>query len=190
MKTIASPATTRLETERLILRPVNTADIPAIVTHAGDPRIAFKTTLIPHPYHLGHALDWLESVMVDRKQGNEVFAIERRDEPEAGMIGIVSLELRSDKCSADVGYWLGVPYWRKGYATEALREVLRHGFEDRSLLYVGACHMADNQASGRVMQKANMKFEHVIRGGLVRFGTAYDRVNYGIFADEWRFAGG
>ena len=186
MKTIASPAS--FQTARLTLRPIAHADIPAIVQHVSDPRIAFKTTLIPHPYHLGHAIGWLESVEADRKQGNEVFAIERKGEP--GLIGVISIELRSDKCSADIGYWLGVPYWRKGYATEALREVLRHCFEDRGLLYVGACHMADNLASGRVMQKARMKFEHVIRGGLVRFGVPHDRVNYGIFADEWRFVGG
>ncbi|WP_367874226.1 GNAT family N-acetyltransferase [Luteolibacter sp. Populi] len=184
MKTIAS---TTLETERLILRPPGTADIPAIVRHAGDPRVAFKTTAIPHPYHLGHAVGWLESIELDRANGNTVFAIERKTEP--GLIGVIAIELRSDKCSADIGYWLGVKHWRKGYATEALRNVMRHAFEDRGLLYLGACHMADNLASGRVMQKARMKFEHVIRGGMDRFGVLHDRVNYGIFADEWRFDG-
>jgi RimJ/RimL family protein N-acetyltransferase len=186
MKTLAPAAT--LQTERLILRPPGSADIPAIVEHAGDPRVALKTSAIPHPYHLGHALGWLESMETDRGNGDAVFAIERKVEP--GLIGVIAIELRSDKCSADIGYWLGVPHWRKGYATEALREVLRHAFQDRGLLYVGACHMAGNPASGRVMQKAQMKFEHVIRGGLNRFGTVHDRVNYGIFADEWRFAGG
>jgi ribosomal-protein-alanine N-acetyltransferase len=185
MKTIAS---TTLETERLILRPPARADIPAIVKYAGDPRVALKMTRMPHPYHLGHAVEWLESIETDRENGDVVFGIERKSDP--GLIGIISLELRADKCSADTGYWVGVPYWRNGYVTEALREVLRYAFEDRGLLYVGAWHMMGNPASGRVMQKARMKFEHVVRGGINRFGTLHDRVNYGLFADEWRFGGG
>lgn len=185
MKTIAS---TTLETERLILRPPVHADIPAIVRYAGDPRVALKMSRMPHPYHLGHAVEWLESIGTDRENGDVVFAIERKSEP--GFIGVISLEFRSDKCSADAGYWIGVPYWRRGYVTEALREVLRYAFEDRSLLYVGACHMVGNPASGKVMQKARMKFEHVVRGGIDRFGALHDRTNYGLFADEWRFAGG
>jgi ribosomal-protein-alanine N-acetyltransferase len=186
MKTIASNIT--LETERLILRPPTRADIPDIVRYAGDPRVALKMTRMPHPYHLGHAVEWLDSIEDDLKNGDAVFAIERKSEP--GFIGIISLELRSDKCSGDVGYWVGVPYWRRGYVTEALREVLRYSFEDRGLLYVGAWHMTGNNASGRVMQKARMKFEHIVRGGCERFGALHDRVNYGVFADEWRFEGG
>lgn len=184
---VQSTIPTLIETARLQLRAPEHRDIEAIVRHAGDPRVALKTTAIPHPYHLGHALAWLDSVEADRESGAaETFAIERENEP--GLIGIISLELRPDRCSADAGYWIGVPFWRRGYATEALRAVLAHAFEKRGLLYVGAWHMAGNPASGRVMQKAHMRFENVVTGGLQRQGTPHDRVNYGIFADEWRLA--
>jgi len=186
MKTIAC---TPLDTERLILRPPGRGDIEAIVRHAGDPRVALKTTEIPHPYHLGHALAWLDEIESDHESGAvETFAIERKSEP--GMIGAISLARRPDGCSADVGYWLGVRYWRRGYVTEALRKVLHHGFEERGLLYIGAWYMAGNPASGRVMEKAGMKFENIVRQGLNRNGELHDRVNHGLFADEWRLAGG
>ena len=174
-----------LETERLRLRPPGPGDIEAIVRQCGDPRVGLKMSAMPHPYRTRDATGWLEQIARDRKTGDAlVFAIERTD--ESGMIGAISLMLRPDRCSADAGYWLGVPFWRRGYMTEALREVLRHGFEDLGLLYIGACHMAVNTGSGRVMKKARMKFENIVEGGLRRDGVLHDKVNYGLFADEWR----
>ena len=175
-----------LESTRLLLRTPERGDLEAIVRYAGDPRVALKTTAIPHPYHLGHALDWLDAIGTDHVTGAvETFAIERKAVP--GLIGVISLTLRQDRCSAEIGYWLGVPFWRCGYATEALREVLRHAFDDRGLLYVTGCHMAGNPGSGRVMQKGRMTFENIVSGGIRRGGLFHDRVNYGLFADEWRF---
>ena len=180
---------TVLETARLLLRPPERDDIEAIVRHAGDPRVALKTTAIPHPYHLGHAMQWLDEIEADREAGAvENFAIERKTVP--GLIGIISLMLRQDRHSAEAGYWLGVPYWRCGYATESLREVLRHAFQDRGLLYVTANHMAGNPASGKVMQKSRMVFESIVQGGLKRGECFHDRVNYGLYADEGRQAAG
>jgi len=179
--------TTVLETARLLLRTPEHGDIESIVRYAGDPRVALKTPAIPHPYHLGHALEWLDEIETDRVSGAvETFAIERKTVP--GLIGIISLTMRQDRCSAEVGYWLGVPFWRCGYATEALRETLRHAFEDRGLLYVTGYHMAGNPASGKVMRKGHMIFENIISGGVKRGDAFHDRVNYGLFADEWERA--
>ncbi|WP_193211507.1 GNAT family N-acetyltransferase [Luteolibacter marinus] len=181
MKTIAPTA---LETERLILRQPEAADIPAIVRHAGDPRVALKTSVMPHPYFASHAHQWLAEVTAGRaNRSNHTFAIERKADP--GMIGVISLEVREDRCSAEAGYWLGVKFWRKGFMTEALRRILDHGFGELGLLYITAGHMAGNPASGRVMTKAGMKFENIVEGGITRAGIHYERVNYGLFADEW-----
>lgn len=182
MKTISC---NRLETERLRLRSPGRGDIEAIVRQCGDPRVGLKTSAMPHPYRTSDATGWLDELARDRKTGATItFAIERMDEP--GMIGVISLMLRPDRCSAEAGYWLGLPFWRRGYMTEALREILRHGFDDLGLLYIGACHMAANAASGKVMKKARMKFENIVEGGLCRDGVLHDKVNYGLFADEWR----
>lgn len=182
MKTIEK---TDLQTERLALRSPRRGDVPALIRHCSDPRVALKTSHIPHPYLHRDATGWLERVGRAQEQGSAAtFVIERRQDPE--LIGVISLMIRPDRCSAVVGYWLGVPYWRRGYMTEALREVLRHGFEDLGLLYVNAGHLKGNAASGRVMQKAGMKFENIVAGGCSRDGERFDAVNYGLFADEWR----
>ncbi|QJE97608.1 GNAT family N-acetyltransferase [Luteolibacter luteus] len=176
-----------LETARLLLRQPEPDDVEAIVRYAGDPRVALKTTAIPYPYRVRDALEWLDAIEIDRVGGAvETFAIERKTVP--GLIGVISLALRQDRCSAEVGYWLGVPYWRCGYATESLREVLRHAFVDRGLLYVTGWHMIENPASGKVMQKGRMIFENIVAGGIKRGDEFHDRVNYGLFADEWQNA--
>ena len=182
MKTTLTAVCPVLETERLKLRPPHRGDIEAIGRHAGDPRVALKTTRMPHPYRVSDASGWLDEV----EQSDEAaFAIELKSQP-GPMIGVIALRPREDLVSAGIGYWLGVPYWRRGYMTEALRGVLRHAFEDHGLLYVTANHMAGNPASGRVMQKAGMKFENIVAGGLSRQGVPHDKVNYGLFADEWK----
>ncbi len=184
MKTIVCPA---LQTERLTLRPPERGDIRAIVRHCGDPRVALKTGTMPHPYLATDATGWLEQIEREHENCEAwSYAIELKSAP--GMVGVISLKLRADHRSAEVGYWIGVPFWRRGYMTEALREILRHGFEDLRLLYITAWHMAGNPASGKVMQKARMKFENVVEGGLCRDGALHDKVNYGLFADEWRNA--
>jgi ribosomal-protein-alanine N-acetyltransferase len=184
MKTIVCPA---LETERLTLRPPEQGDIPKIIRHCGDPRVALKTTAMPHPYRLSDAAGWLDQIEREHEScAGWTYAIELKS--ATGMIGVISLLLRDDRRSAEIGYWLGVPFWRRGYMTEALREILRHGFEDLRLLYLTAWHMAGNPASGKVMLKARMKFENVVEGGICRDGALHDKVNYGLFADEWRKA--
>ena len=176
-----------LKTRRLLLRQPDRDDIQAIVRHAGDPRVAFKTSTIPHPYHIGHAHEWLAQIDAARACGGiETFAIERRS--VAGLIGMIGLIPGEERRSAEVFYWIGVPFWRCGYATESLREVLRYAFFDRGLGYVTGGHMIGNPAAGKVMQKARMVFEGIVSHGMKRGQVFHDRVNYGISADEWRNA--
>ncbi|RYD62252.1 MAG: GNAT family N-acetyltransferase, partial [Verrucomicrobiaceae bacterium] len=182
MKTLVTAVCPALETERLQFRAPHRGDIAAVVRHAGDPRVALKTTRMPHPYRVSDAVEWMEEL---QQSDETAFAIELKSQP-GQMIGLIALKPREDRVSAEVGYWLGVPYWRRGYMTEALRGVLRHAFEERGFLYVTANHMAGNPASGRVMQKAGMKFESIVAGGLSREGVPHDKVNYGLFADEWK----
>lgn len=187
--TLENQRATALKTRRLQLRQLDHEDIPAIVRHAGDPRVALKTTTIPHPFHIGHALEWLDRIEVDFASGAvETFAIERRN--VAGLVGMIGLIPRPDRGSAEVFYWIGVPFWRCGYATEALREVLRYAFANRGIRYVTGGHMIGNPASGKVMQKARMIFEGLVSHGMRRGAVYYDRMNYGISADEWRNAAG
>jgi RimJ/RimL family protein N-acetyltransferase len=85
-----------------------------------------------------------------------------------------------------MGYWIGAPYWNRGYATEAARAVLRFAFDTVGLHRIYATHFTRNPASGRVMEKTGMQREGVWREHLMRGERFEDAVVYGILREEWR----
>ena len=172
-----------LKTNRLILRPPVPEDAPAIQHHVRCRRIAETTALIPHPYPEGGALEWIRRSDETRREGRGVdFSILLRESGE--LVGVVGLIDRG--ADSSLGYWIGVPHWGNGYATEAVHRVIRHAFNARRLPAVHACHFAHNPASGRVMQKAGLLYQGVEPLGASRFGQCYDRVCYGITVAAWR----
>lgn len=174
---------TVLKSERLILRPLLPDDAPRIECYASDRRVAEMTSLIPHPYPRGGASAWIaetEQAWLEGVRAN--FAICRRD--SGNLVG--SIGISADPVDGNViGYWIGVAHWGNGYATEALRRLIRYAFEDLALDRIDTYHFAHNPASGRVMQKAGMKFIRKTPLGANREGIAYDDVRYAITAEEW-----
>lgn len=172
-----------LKSERLILRPPVPDDAARIECYVSDRRVAEMTSLIPHPYPRGGAADWIEKTEQDWLDGVRAsFVICRRENGDlVGSIGI-----SADPVDGNViGYWIGVPHWGNGYATEALRRLIRYAFEDLALDHIDTYHFAHNPASGRVMQKAGMKFIRKTPLGASREGIVYDDVRYAITAKEW-----
>ena len=147
-----------LETERLLLRPFTLADAPEVQRLASDKEIAATTLNIPHPYAEGMAEQWIATHQ-ERYDMNELvnFAITRRG--DNALLGAIGLVLSLPHKRAEMGYWIGKPYWKHGYATEAAKAVLRYGFEVLKLNRIHASHFAGNPASGRVMQKIGMQHE-------------------------------
>jgi RimJ/RimL family protein N-acetyltransferase len=174
-----------LHTDRLILRPMRMGDAEAITHWVSDRRVAEMTTLIPHPYALADANEWLERLVTyDENHIHQVFAITLGESGE--LIGCIGLHRSETAPWAEFGYWLGVPFWGRGYATEALSEILRFGFEDIGLRRIEACHFAHNPASGRVMQKAGLHYEGKQKLRCQRGEALFDRINYGLIDDDWR----
>src|SRR3954452_17831367 len=137
-----------LTTERLVLRPFTRADAPAVQRLASAREVAESTLLIPHPYPEGAAAEWIEGH--DDTSNNHIFAITLRDGEVMGAIGL-HVDRNHDR--AEIGYWIGVPYWSRGYVTEAASAVVRYVFDDLGLNRVFAFHFTRNPASGRVLQK-------------------------------------
>ena len=100
-------------------------------------------------------------------------------------IGAIGLTISPRNQRAEMGYWLGVPYWNKGYATEAARAVLRFGFQELGLNRIYASYFPRNPASGRVMEKAGMRYEGTLRQHFVRWSEPEDLVYYSILKSEW-----
>ena len=84
-----------------------------------------------------------------------------------------------------MGYWVGAPYWGRGYCTEAARAILRYGFEELGLHRIHAQHFARNPASGRVMQKIGMVYEGRQHEHVRKWDRFEDSDLYGILASDW-----
>ena len=174
-----------LTTERLILRPPAAADAEAMQPLLSDRKVAENLLLLPHPYPEGGALEWISKQgEALASGGQESLAIEIRE--SGAVVGNVSLKFDQDNNRAEMGYWLGVPFWGKGYMTEAVKAVIDHGFECRGLERIHAGHFVGNQASGRVQEKAGMVREGVLRRHYLRWGEYHDDVVYSIIREDWQ----
>lgn len=172
-----------LTTERLLLRPFTLEDAPTVRALASAREIAEMTT-IPHPYEEGMAEEWICTHQGAYERGELVtWAITRRED---GMVlGAISLSINKANLFAELGYWVGKPYWGQGYCTEAAREALRYGFEVLNLNRIQARHMTKNPASGRVMQKIGMTYEGTLRQSVYRWEKFEDMVIYAILREEY-----
>jgi RimJ/RimL family protein N-acetyltransferase len=144
-----------LETKRLVLRAPRLEDAKAVAVLANDRRIAENTARIPHPYKLTDAETFIANV--NGSEGEAVFLVTQRDGTVMGACG-VSI---GDEQPPELGYWLGVPHWGKGYATEALHAVIDYAFGafDHAALHAGA--RVTNPASRRVLEKCGFQWTGV-----------------------------
>jgi len=94
------------------------------------------------------------------------------------------LRIELEHRRAELGYWIGRPWWGNGFATEAARAVVGQAFAGLGLARVFAHHFVSNPASGRVMQKIGMRQEGVLRRHVIKWGRCEDLVVYGILPDD------
>ena len=173
-----------IETARLTLRPFGLSDASAVQELAGERAIADTTMNIPHPYEDGMAEEWIDSHEPGYKDGKvATFAIVLSD--DAKVIGAIGLTINRGLNKAELGYWIGKPYWNLGYATEATNAILTFGFDDLRLNRIHAAHLARNPSSGRVMEKARMLLEGKARQDVIKWGEYEDLVSYGILREDW-----
>lgn len=176
-----------LETRRLRLRSLTRADAPAVQRLAGAPEVADTTLNIPHPYADGLAEQWIAGrAEVARSGAGLTWAIV--DRSSDALFGAISLIIAQPHQHAELGYWIGLPFWGCGYITEAATAVLGHGFGALGLHRIHAHHFARNPASGRVMQKIGMVREGCLRQHIRKGDRFEDIVCYGILRQEWEAA--
>lgn len=169
-------------TGRLVLRPFALSDAADVQRLAGDPAIADTTLNIPHPYLDGMAEAWIANhqAQFQEDKGLALAVTLRDDGALAGAISLLGIDRRHRR--AEMGYWIGKPFWGRGYATEAAAAVIAFGFEALGLHKISATHLVRNPASGRVMQKAGMSYEGTMREHVQKFERFEDLAIYGILA--------
>ena len=102
------------------------------------------------------------------------------------LVGAVTLTFALPNRRAELGYWVGLPYWRRGFATEAGRRLLAWGFGELGLHRIQAHHLMRNPASGRVLEKLGMSCEGIHRDWLLKSDRFEDVQAWAILEDEWR----
>ena len=174
-----------LTTARLLLRPLTAEDAPEVQRLAGAREVAATTLNIPHPYPDGAAESWIARQAQAWSEGKEagLAIVERATRAFAGGIG---LHRAPHHQRAELGYWIAVPYWNRGYCTEAVAEMIRYGFEELGLHRIHASHFGNNPASGRVMVKIGMRHEGRRREHIHKWDQFLDLEEYAILAEEWR----
>jgi RimJ/RimL family protein N-acetyltransferase len=173
-----------LVTDRLRLRLLEERDLPLFAERADAPEVYATTLRMPRPYAVDDARAFMEvqhAAWAVETGLVTVVCLRDTDEP----IGSIGLEINRGMDRAELGYWIAVPMWGQGYATEAASAMLGYGFERLGLHRIYAGHFAGNEASGRVLTKVGMKFEGVLRECLKKDGEYRDDVVYGVLKREF-----
>lgn len=173
-----------LKSDRLLLRPFLLTDASNVQRLAGNRAIADTTLNVPHPYEDGMAEEWILTHQPKSEAGElAAFAITTKVEGE--LIGAIGLRIDGPFSRAELGYWIGEPYWGRGYCTEAATRIVQYGFAELELHRVHASYFARNPASGRVLQKIGMSQEGVARQHIRKWDNFEDLVMCGMLRSEW-----
>jgi ribosomal-protein-alanine N-acetyltransferase len=146
----------QIDTSRLTLRPMQKTDLSRLVCLANDLRVSANLSRMPHPYREQDGEEWL------RKQpelwagkADYVFAIDHKVDGFMGSIGLHWMDRMTldDSFAWELGYWLGVPYWGQGFATEAGKGLIEAAIHDLDPAHLVAGFATTNTQSGHVLEK-------------------------------------
>ncbi len=144
-----------LKTERLILRPWEETDAEECYQYAKDPRVG---PIAGWPVHT--SIENSRQVIRNVLMVPETYAIVLKETSlPIGSIGLHRNNLAEKEDEAELGYWLGVPYWGQGLVSEASKELLRHAFEDLRLARIWCGCYDGNEKSKRVLEKLGFRFQ-------------------------------
>ncbi|MBR3293453.1 MAG: GNAT family N-acetyltransferase [Oscillospiraceae bacterium] len=144
-----------LQTARLILRPWEAADAEACYQYAKDPRVG---PIAGWPAHT--SVEQSREIIRTILSAPETYAIVWKESClPIGSIGLHHNDLAEQEDEAELGYWLGVPWWGRGIVPEAAQELLRHAFEDLKLARVWCAYYEGNEKSRRGQEKLGFRHQ-------------------------------
>lgn len=154
--------------------------------HINDAKVAKWLDNAPYPYHRKHGEFFVKKIVQPgiKNKTDYPFSIHEKEHDEIiGGIGIHHIN-RKHK-TGEIGYWIGRKYWRKGYATEALKLILRFGFKRLKLAKINARTFSPNKASQGLLKKAGFKPEGLFRKQLAKHGKRHDEHRFGLLREEY-----
>jgi RimJ/RimL family protein N-acetyltransferase len=164
-----------LECEVCVIRSWREGDEESLVHQANNRKIWLNLRdRFPHPYTLADAKWWVQHAKDQNPETD--FAIE----VDGRAAGGISLILHDDieRCSAEIGYWLGESYWGRGIMTAALKSVTEFAFQEFNLTRVYALPFSRNVSSSNVLEKVGYVLEGVLRRSATKDGEIIDQLMY------------
>jgi RimJ/RimL family protein N-acetyltransferase len=159
------------------LRHFSISDAPRLAELANNPKISINLRdAFPSPYTLANAQNFI--AMCSAYQPAQVFAIEYNDE----YVGNIGLHPEKDvyRKSAEIGYFLGEPYWNKGIMTEAVKQMVKYGFENLDIVRIHTGIFEYNIASQRVLEKCGFKKEAIFEKAVFKNNQLWNEVRYAL----------
>ncbi|MBD7944389.1 GNAT family N-acetyltransferase [Psychrobacillus sp. Sa2BUA9] len=176
-----------LETERLILRKVTLEDIQDMYLYGSDEEVSKYVT-------------WNTLETISDTKGFVEFVLNKYENKQVSPWGIECKEngkfiatidfvwWQPNNKTAEIGYVISKDYWRKGLTSEVAKEIIKFGFEKMDLVRIQARCDVENIGSARVMEKAGMSFEGIIRKGIFVKGMHRDLKMYSILKEEFNYS--
>lgn len=159
------------------LRPWHINDVSDLTSLANNPNIArYMADVFPHPYTIENGKTFI--AFATSNPNSKIFAIVVNGKP-AGSIG---LHLQTDilRKNAEIGYWLGEPYWNKGIITKAIPQMIDYGFKNMDIVRIFARIFGNNIASQKVVEKCGFKLEGKYEKTLFKNDQFLDEFIYAI----------
>ena len=172
----------RVTSHPVQLRLFTLADAPRVEAMVAEAEVAGPTSSIPHPYPPGAAAAWIASHDADRELGRE-YAYAIVTAAGTTLVGAIVLRPLADADNDNIGYWIGRPFWGRGYATAATMAITALAFGYLDCEALTAAYLARNPASGRVLEKCGFALLRTVerdhRGRIEAFCVR------GITRDAW-----
>ena len=165
------------EKEELLLRPLTIADADALVSLANNRKIFDNVRdMLPHPYAMHDAIWFIDACNKEQTRIN--LAIETAGQ-FCGMIGLVP-QTDVHRLGAEIGYWIGEPFWGRGLATQAVSKMVDYAFTQLPFIRLFAGVFAHNTSSMRVLEKNGFVKEGVARNAVIKNGQIIDEHRYAL----------
>ena len=147
----------RIQTERLLLRPLQPADAPALHNLVNDWAVVRNLAQLPFPYPRELADEWIASTIERAAAGSGIHLAITGPEAGSELVGCIGLRLDLKPRSGNLGYWIGRRFWGHGVATEAVSRLSRWALANLDLDRLEASVITDNPASAAVLRRAGFR---------------------------------
>jgi ribosomal-protein-alanine N-acetyltransferase len=164
-----------LKLTNCVVRSYRMEDAESLPTYANNRKIWQNLRDgFPHPYTKENAVVFIQRAISANPETMYAISVE---DTAVGGIGF-TLHGDIERISAEIGYWLGEPFWRRGIVTEAVKAVTKYAMETQELLRVYAVPFESNQASHRVLEKSGFRLEGCLRKSAIKDGKVMNQFMY------------